>query len=1161
MTRPLIKTISQIAIATTLFSVAPVNTLSADAYASVKTQTNLKVKVSTSSLQPLTLIGSKTIKLGKTTYNLSKAQASFFRQNKKVLKKARLSVTYDAKRNLKTIAFLELNTSGAKSVAGDTTYKKNTSFDGKGQKIDTIKVNGDYVTVKNVTVSKALRLASGAKSVTRLVGVNAAKISQDRPAKQLTKQAVSFPTLSIVKGKVSELDLSLANTRVQLSDRAAVQNMTASANINIQASPSVSIERVLVESNVTTFTLNASVGQLTSEAKALTLTGNATVGQFETTAENGKLSLQTTGEIKHVVLNGAGSTVSFSDKLEVPNITLVKSASVQSLRELPLLDIKGENTKATIEAPVGQLNVHAASALTLSSGATVSKVTAKEPVTVTGAGKLDQLVLSGNATSVQLDVQTKQVTVETTSDKAVAIKGKAEITELKLNTASDVQLALPKVGTVSEGSANKGKVDMGTTVVDTVKVDETKIVTPPAPPVTPPTPPVVIVPAPGPVDPVEVDPVDPDDSQEQPVQISAAMAQLKNLVSDRYKIFDMNKQTFTNLVEAGDIENYDEVNISQYRTYLGNVWELKSSEQVQHMIEMIRLVKTKSSEENYENLEKADIQTLEYQPGYSELPNLEVYIPNAIRYYRIQDGEIVATQEMSVQSSRVFNFAKETYGYMEWDSSMTKSVHLFEMNDGSLKKVTFDFSNENEDEYYTLERINGAPVPQNTATLEGHVKEIPIEDNARAARYVRYQVDGIDTGAMIAWAHTNKYTVYPYYDESSKSITFDIPVHWYQDREVGATILVPGFLPYTFKSERSFEKVDVPYMIMEKDARFDQELTYLNVLTGETTQIPLQVLNNHGEELSPTGMTIKSLHGQQELPDAEVKVVDGTLEVKTTAPGRGVYELQIGDYKQVFAINSEESLFGEGTINVNDVRDKERALEYVYRAYLLHDSRNLPFSIFELINESFSPEFLSIYRGIVDHISAYSDEGNQLTGEEEKQHVKSVAERSLVEANKIGTFLKTGGFEEEQMDIRFRKNDSEYLLMANNQAYGKRITLIQSPSGKWINSTVSNFYETLLEGKDGYYMDKWRTEQMYREEGDYKVYTIMNLDGEYQVESCVLELGEVVEGQRELLAIDGKAFSELINEPTPPVTMGEENSNSEENPIDEETDSDFPTEQ
>ena len=107
------RSMTQVALAATLFSIIPTPVLSVQA----ATQQSVKQKTvgKMLKLSSLTRIDQQSLQIGKKTYQLSKAQAIFFQKNKHILKQARLAFTYDAKGRVLRLHTIELNTSGKPS--------------------------------------------------------------------------------------------------------------------------------------------------------------------------------------------------------------------------------------------------------------------------------------------------------------------------------------------------------------------------------------------------------------------------------------------------------------------------------------------------------------------------------------------------------------------------------------------------------------------------------------------------------------------------------------------------------------------------------------------------------------------------------------------------------------------------------------------------------------------------------------------------------------------------------------------------------------------------------------------------------------------------------------------------------------------------------------
>jgi len=484
------KTMSRVALAATLFSTMPVNTLSAEAYSSIPSihlkDGAVKAKAKSISLSKLTLINAKSIKIGKRSFTLSKTHAAFFQKNKAVLKNARIAFAYDAKGKVQSITYVELNAGGKKSKSG-TKLERNLVFDGmNGSIAGKVHVNADYVTVQNVKVSDLL-VSNAAKSLVRLANVQVkGQLVHGKYVAGSAKQAVLAPKLLLEKSSAGSLEVNQKGTIAAIGGKSNIASVAVTANAALEVSKGVKLANVKVQSNVSQLKLTGAIGTLTSQSKDLTVSGTTSIEQVKTSATKAALQLNVSGHVTQVTSSGNDATLSFGKSADVDKLVLEKSARVTATRQLDVLEVKGG--EIALDAPVRQLTTSGETALKLGPSVTIGSLTANASLKVEGGKLIEQLVLGDKATELVLDTATASRTHQTKED--VAAKGTAKVDKVTLDSASDVTLELDRVTKIEETKDNKGTVDTGTTVVDEIKVDESKVVTPPVPPVVPPvTPP------------------------------------------------------------------------------------------------------------------------------------------------------------------------------------------------------------------------------------------------------------------------------------------------------------------------------------------------------------------------------------------------------------------------------------------------------------------------------------------------------------------------------------------------------------------------------------------------------------------------------------------------------------------------------------------------
>ncbi|MEH6937413.1 glycosyl hydrolase family 28-related protein, partial [Bacillus sp. JJ664] len=420
-------TISSVLIASSIATSLPLNTLSAKAASNyihatgnneqLVAQSSSKVKVYTSKVESVGEISKGTVVVGNKSYKFDQSLKGFF-SNTTALKSAKIQFKYDQNRVIKQLLFLELNNSGKASKSGDKTYKNNNLLDAKGTVISgKIRVNADYITLKNITTSKDLELTNKVKHV--------------------------FYTSKVtVKGKTIT------------SSSSTVKSSTSSSN---SQSGKKSLGQAFYKS--LSYVVPSSVPSVTQ-----TQVTTPSV-QLVLVFENSKLS--------KLEIKGSGSSVQTTGQSTIGEITLVSNAFIQNatgstITRLNLqnganqVSVNGSISSITINAHVGQLVVSGNTTVTLSNQAQVDAVTTSGNLTLNGGNNTNvgTLTINGNAATLQVNVPTGSVNINTTGSN-LQVTGTATIQNVVLNSVSNIVLNIPNVGDISASDNNKGKIELG----------------------------------------------------------------------------------------------------------------------------------------------------------------------------------------------------------------------------------------------------------------------------------------------------------------------------------------------------------------------------------------------------------------------------------------------------------------------------------------------------------------------------------------------------------------------------------------------------------------------------------------------------------------------------------------------------------------------------
>ena len=490
---------SRIALSATLFSSVPINVLSVDAASSVvhnaQVERSSQVKTKVIPLSYFTQKTATSIKVGKKIFHLSKEQAALFQKNKSVLKNSRLSFSYDVNGKINSLVLLELNTSGKKSKSA-LKHEKNMIFDGEsGSLVKRIRVNADYITIRDFK-SDDLTISSRAKTLVHLSNVQIKeKIRYESTSTKASAfAAIPKPVLIMEKTAAPMLQLKQTGVIATFAAKTNIKSVDLSANASLKIDRGIKLSRVVIENGTNQVDVNGTVDTLISQSKDLNISGKATVNQLSTSTTNANLRVDVAGHVNRVTVTGNNTNLTFGKGTDTNHVQLSKSAHVVSINPIDVLDISGGMIQ--LDASVLKLMTTGQTSVQLGKTAVINELMALASLQIGGGNLIKNLVLSGNAKEIILNTPTTALMIQT-GGADVTVKGTAEVEHVMLDSSSDIKIDLGHITKIEETTNNTGKIDMGATAVDEIKVDESKIISPAKPPVDPPVTPPVTPPSEG----------------------------------------------------------------------------------------------------------------------------------------------------------------------------------------------------------------------------------------------------------------------------------------------------------------------------------------------------------------------------------------------------------------------------------------------------------------------------------------------------------------------------------------------------------------------------------------------------------------------------------------------------------------------------------------
>ncbi|MBN6186996.1 S-layer homology domain-containing protein [Aneurinibacillus sp. BA2021] len=194
-----------------------------------------------------------TITLNGKSYNLaSDVKGLFNAKNSEALKGATVKAEMKDGAVAK-ITYLELNAAGKAAKSGEKEFSGNVVLDG-GVVNGNVKVKGDYVSLKNVTVKGDLEIAK--------------EVENDFYSYNVKVDGKTFinggdsNTVVFEAGTLGAVEINKKGVRVEATGKTTIGNVTVSSNAVIVAESGVTIPKVTVQSGVSSIEVKATVTTL-----------------------------------------------------------------------------------------------------------------------------------------------------------------------------------------------------------------------------------------------------------------------------------------------------------------------------------------------------------------------------------------------------------------------------------------------------------------------------------------------------------------------------------------------------------------------------------------------------------------------------------------------------------------------------------------------------------------------------------------------------------------------------------------------------------------------------------------------------------------------------------------------------------------------------------
>ncbi|WP_419961095.1 choice-of-anchor I family protein [Psychrobacillus sp. BM2] len=220
----------------------------------------------------------------------------------------------------------------------------NIVLDGQGSKFaGTLRVNGDYVSLKNLTIAKDLEIGKEVENSFKAFDIKVLgktnltdKNSISRGNNVLSAAAVEAkePSFVFTDSSIQTVEVSKSNkVIIEVKGNSTAQGFTLLSNVHLKADKGITLPKVNIKKGATNVTLDASVDNLSIDTpNALSIDGTANIKNV-TVVSKINLKLQTTGKIDKMTVAIKGTAITLGagtkvDSFDLPEGTTAKDAIV-----------------------------------------------------------------------------------------------------------------------------------------------------------------------------------------------------------------------------------------------------------------------------------------------------------------------------------------------------------------------------------------------------------------------------------------------------------------------------------------------------------------------------------------------------------------------------------------------------------------------------------------------------------------------------------------------------------------------------------------------------------------------------------------------------------------------------------------------------------------
>ncbi|NGZ74690.1 S-layer homology domain-containing protein [Saccharibacillus alkalitolerans] len=250
------------------------------------------------------------------------------------------------------IRSLEIVQSGENAAAGEAEFSRNVVLDARGDRIEgDVTISGDYVSVKNVTVSGSFEVSQA--------------LYHDFYGYDITVQGSTFinggdtNTVVFENSRLQTVDINKKDVRVDAAGSTTVKDFLIYSNTTLIGEAGTTIDRVTLKDGAEQVDISASVGYLVvSSGAKVNLSAGSSIRQLEVADPAAVLNIRAGAKITDLKLPAnadASKIIANYEQVQdrIGSVNGTKPApTVQPVPTLPTLPVTPPDTAPTPNAPV-----------------------------------------------------------------------------------------------------------------------------------------------------------------------------------------------------------------------------------------------------------------------------------------------------------------------------------------------------------------------------------------------------------------------------------------------------------------------------------------------------------------------------------------------------------------------------------------------------------------------------------------------------------------------------------------------------------------------------------------------------------------------------------------------------------------------------------------